>query len=703
MIWLIIVEPYIKSFESFIDVRMDGVMVVKERIVVDFGEEERHGIYRRIPYYFQGRKLEFNLISVEDDSGRSYQVLEKKEGGEVYWRIGDPEVLVKGENVYNITYEVKGAINYFKEHDEIYWNVNGTEWEMRINEVSCVVNLPEGVDVSKVKYTFYTVKKGSREQNGKAWVEGNKVFFKAGPFKAGENLIIAISLPRGILIDQTDKYLTTSVEVPKSASIEPSESSWISRNWGLLFMILLPLISLLYMLSQYFRYGRDPRINRSIMVEYEPPENLKPAEIGTLVDEYADDRDIVATIIDLAIRGYLKIRPLGDKDVEIEVLREGDDLEGYERKVFEAIKESAEDGKVLRLGESLEPSKAKKLHDTLESVKDEVYDLLTKIGYFQEKPDVVREKYALLGVIMSFIGFLIALITALVLQNLYIGIANLFIMFIMALAIFPIFLTSFRKKKKFYTIAVLFIALLHFPLFTAFMLLVFPQIMKIIFELLNIVSELFESFRIFIFIIFIMFIMIFKLLNIVFELFEIMITIITFIFIFFFIFFFMAIIFVTIPTRLSTLFISDKTKKFYGYLYYYIALCIDILVVYMYMTYVEIIYFLHHPSIEVPLGFLLAGAIISFIGLHMPRKTERGVEMYKRVLGFKEFVKRVEEDYLKLMDPTKLERIIPYAIVLGIENIWIEKIGNVLNYKPSWIETLTEDTGIDIRNLFKWW
>jgi hypothetical protein len=89
------------------------------------------------------------------------------------------------------------------------------------------------------------------------------------------------------------------------------------------------------------------------MVEYEPPENLKPAEIGTLVDEYADDRDIVATIIDLAIRGYLKIKPLGDKDVEIEILREGDELEGYERKVFEAIKECAEDGKVLRLGEGV--------------------------------------------------------------------------------------------------------------------------------------------------------------------------------------------------------------------------------------------------------------------------------------------------------------------------------------------------------------
>ncbi|MFZ8832867.1 MAG: DUF2207 domain-containing protein, partial [Candidatus Caldipriscus sp.] len=159
MIWVIVVEPYIKSFESFIDVGRDGVMVVKERIVVDFGEEERHGIYRTIPYYFQGRKLRFNLISVEDDRGNSYQVLEKEEGGEIYLRIGDPQVLVKGEKVYNITYKVNGAINYFKEHDEVYWNVNGTEWEMRINEVSCVVNLPEGVDVSKAKYTFYTGKK----------------------------------------------------------------------------------------------------------------------------------------------------------------------------------------------------------------------------------------------------------------------------------------------------------------------------------------------------------------------------------------------------------------------------------------------------------------------------------------------------------------------------------------------------------------
>jgi len=578
MIWIIVVEPYIKSFESFIDVRRDGVMVVKERIVVDFGEEEKHGIYRKIPYYFQGRKLEFNLLSVEDDSGRSYQVLEREEGGEVYWRIGDPEVLVKGENVYNITYEVKGAINYFKEHDEIYWNVNGTEWEMGINEVSCVVNLPEGVDVSKVKYTFYTGKKGSREQNGKAWVEGNKVFFKAGPFKAGENLTIVVGLPKGVLI-------------------EPPKPSWISRNWGLLFMILLPLISLLYMLSQYFRYGRDPRIERSIMVEYEPPENLKPAEVGTLVDEYADDRDIVATIIDLAIRGYLKIKPLGDKDVEIEVLREGDELEGYERKVFKAIKESAEDGKVLRLGRSLEPSKAKKLHDTLESVKDKVYNSLYLRGYFQENPKKVRENYALLGVLIFFI----AVLTGWIFKHPDIGDANLvFVILLILPTIVIVFFassSSFREMKKilYITSFVLFISL--FSMFIMFYI-----------------------------------------------------------------------------NGGITIYDGNKGED-----------------IYVPMS------ALHHPSVEVPLGIALAGVIISFMGLYMPRKTERGVEMYKRVLGFKEFIKRVEEDYLKLMDPNKLERIIPYAIVLGIENIWIEKISKALSYIPDWIQTSTSDVGKAIR------
>jgi uncharacterized membrane protein len=404
------------------------------------------------------------------------------------------------------------------------------------------------------------------------------------------------------------------------------------------------------MLYQYFRYGRDPRIKRSIMVEYEPPENLKPAEIGTLVDEYADDRDIVATIIDLAVRGYLKIKPLGDKDVEIEILREGDDLEGYERKIFEAIKESAEDGKVLKLGEGV---KYEKLHNTLESVKDEVYNLMTQRGYFQENPEAVRKKYAFLGLLMFFIAFL----TALVLQN-YIhignfGMSNLFIIFIIVPALLPIFFTLFGKTKKFYSgfYSTLYFIIIFF---------IFPLFMVIFLSIAKL-----NLFTILCFLLIFFLFLSFPLDHLVGHLGR-------------------RILFLSFSLHLV------RRKSF-------IVLCILLFFIILFMAFMLIfsfyingaiyalISFLHHPSIEVPLGIALAGVIIAFMGLHMPRKTEKGVEMYKRVLGFKEFIERVEEDSLKRMmeeDPTKIERIIPYAIVLGIENIWIEKIGKVINYIP---------------------
>jgi uncharacterized membrane protein len=97
---------------------------------------------------------------------------------------------------------------------------------------------------------------------------------------------------------------------------------------------------------------------------------------------------------------------------------------------------------------------------------------------------------------------------------------------------------------------------------------------------------------------------------------------------------------------------------------------------------------LQSPFLNLALGILLSGIIIYFIGHHMAKKTKKGVEMYKRILGFKEFLERVDEDRLKRMieeDPTKLERMLPYAIVLGVEDKWMDKIRDLVYYVQSWI------------------
>ena len=46
-------------------------------------------------------------------------------------------------------------------------------------------------------------------------------------------------------------------------------------------------------------------------VQYEPPGGMTPAEAGTLLDERADMRDVMATLVDLAVRGYLRIEEQG--------------------------------------------------------------------------------------------------------------------------------------------------------------------------------------------------------------------------------------------------------------------------------------------------------------------------------------------------------------------------------------------------------
>lgn len=71
---------------------------------------------------------------------------------------------------------------------------------------------------------------------------------------------------------------------------------------------LLPVLSLMVCLLFWRLRGRDGTGRGTIIPEYEPPLDLSPAEVGLLHDFKATDREITATLVDLAIRGYINIR-----------------------------------------------------------------------------------------------------------------------------------------------------------------------------------------------------------------------------------------------------------------------------------------------------------------------------------------------------------------------------------------------------------
>jgi len=137
----------IKNFKSVININKDGTIDVQETIAYDFGELDRHGIFRTIPYITtnkSGKKfvLGFNDISVTDERGKNDQYSQSKIGENFQLKIGDPDRTITGLHNYIINYRVSGALTYFSDHDELYWNITGNDWGVWINSAETEINLP---------------------------------------------------------------------------------------------------------------------------------------------------------------------------------------------------------------------------------------------------------------------------------------------------------------------------------------------------------------------------------------------------------------------------------------------------------------------------------------------------------------------------------------------------------------------------------
>ena len=101
--------------------------------------------------------------------------------------------------------------------------------------------------------------------------------------------------------------MTIDIFVPKGILKEPgivTRAFWFIGSNPIVF---LPFFAFGVMFTLWWYKGRDPDPGRSVAPMYEPPPGMSPAEAGTLIDDNIHARDITATIVDLAVRGYVKI------------------------------------------------------------------------------------------------------------------------------------------------------------------------------------------------------------------------------------------------------------------------------------------------------------------------------------------------------------------------------------------------------------
>jgi Predicted membrane protein (DUF2207) len=405
----------ITSFQSDITIAPNSSLTIKEDIQVDFGSLQKHGIFRTIPLRYRyddshDRYYALEVMSVTDGSSPLTHA-DSIDNDNYVIKIGDPNYLVSGPNRYVITYAVVGVMNAFADHDELFWNVDGALWPVPKRAVTATVNLPSNAFQKAACYQGPT---GSRE-TCTAVNNGPVVSFSSTrQLGSGEQMSIVTALSMGAVRVPPPMLESRKRQFPQDAfDINPF-------TIGLSLLIAIAGIGLVAWnwwvhgrdrsyLTQYY-LTNDPRERTeplfqhdTVVVEFEPPQKMRPAQLGLILDERADAKDVTATIVDLAVRGYITITELPDARDWTFTRQPGGSAAALlpnEKTILDVLFAGRQQVKLSELKGTFAP--------TAKLAESQIYADAMSRKLFTTRPDIARAEWGCLGVAVIIGGVAIS-------------------------------------------------------------------------------------------------------------------------------------------------------------------------------------------------------------------------------------------------------------------------------------------------------
>jgi Predicted membrane protein (DUF2207) len=270
--------------------RADDTLDVKEQITIYFGEDGMLGLYRVIPTgYSTGQgthKYQFKLESVAFDQGSNI-FQHKVSDDAALIRIGDPYRKLVNMRILTIHYLLRNVVD-FSNGAHLRWEAFGNSWPIPTDQISLTLRTPFNAQTVPV--------------NCSAVIEKSSANVKLDCMKQAKGLVV-----EGKHLAPGD-ILLLNLELPPNSVMEPGLSrklGWFLSDWWP--ALIVPLLIFAALTAVRWTCGRIQEAPHLISDELALPENLSPAELGTLLDDHCDLLDITATVFDLAARGYLNI------------------------------------------------------------------------------------------------------------------------------------------------------------------------------------------------------------------------------------------------------------------------------------------------------------------------------------------------------------------------------------------------------------
>lgn len=393
-------------------VNSDGTINVIEEITYNFGNNQKHGIYRNldtIKENNEGKKFKLTItdIVVVDQNNNEYTTQVEKQTNNVMIRVGDADKYVSGVKQYNIFYKVAGALTYFADFDELYWNFTGNSWEVDISNFEANVTLPSGIAKESIKASCYTGKYGSNESNCVIDIKDSLVSIKANKtLLSNEGITAGVSFPKN--------YVSV---------LEPKEYKDYSAFWGFVTSVIFILFGFFWYIFlpikiflNWYKDRKNTREKQKIVAAwFDPPKYSKselfsPSETATLVNKKTDNKAVTSTIIHLAQRGYLKIIVRSEKDIFFKKekdFKEDTKLKEFERDLLKALFKRDDEVTINDLKKNITFGKAVSKFNS--DIPKELYER----GMFEKNPADTQTKYGILGFLgLVFFGNLPLFISA---------------------------------------------------------------------------------------------------------------------------------------------------------------------------------------------------------------------------------------------------------------------------------------------------
>ncbi|HZJ02508.1 MAG TPA: DUF2207 domain-containing protein, partial [Thermoleophilia bacterium] len=365
----------IDNMDVVLDVQEKGDVLVQETVT----------FYFEGPFSFVGRVIPTgNLDGIEQ--------IEVFQNGVAVPRGSEPgtyDTFYEGSNLiiqvnfalqdtaatWTFKYVAKGGIHFFDQGDELRWYVFDAETPVPIRHASATVRLPAAVPMDKLSAAIDT---GVAVSSEVASPEPGVLYYEASDFPPYTRFWLVAGFPKDVV-----KFTWTAKRV--AAFIVPKVG------------FMLPILTFLLMLVIWSRRGRDDPAAVYAKYVTEPPSDLKPGVAGALVDERVEVREVVATIVDLARRGFLEITDEREgtwifkkTKTSFKRLRSIGELGGFERKLANGIFGNNE--------EVVDTDDLKdKFYKHVDPICKEVYKEVTSSGLFAADPARTRLRWKILG------------------------------------------------------------------------------------------------------------------------------------------------------------------------------------------------------------------------------------------------------------------------------------------------------------------